>query len=174
MAIAIDSKVVIKVKTSGFGIDKELNGCAVRVFGISERLIERRILGAIEFSDLGSSFGSLGLGDSHARSGNFRLRRRFDARRIIRIASRINAFTSSGIGRRVFGVCRRISRLLLLRCCTTLVYPVGIGKSDCRRKRKRQSTSRNYAHRLLIEQCIGFLHVVPLDVLLFAISCDSH
>lgn len=29
MAIAIDSEVVIKVKTSGFGIDKELNGRTV-------------------------------------------------------------------------------------------------------------------------------------------------
>ena len=30
MAIAIDSKVIIKVKTSGFGIDKELNGRTVK------------------------------------------------------------------------------------------------------------------------------------------------
>ena len=30
MAIAIDSEVVIKVKTSGFGIDKELNGRTVK------------------------------------------------------------------------------------------------------------------------------------------------
>lgn len=32
MAIAIDSEVLIKVKTSGFGIGKELDGCAVRFF----------------------------------------------------------------------------------------------------------------------------------------------
>ena len=30
MAIAIDSEVLIKVKTSGFGIDKELNGRTVK------------------------------------------------------------------------------------------------------------------------------------------------
>lgn len=148
MAIAVDGEVLVQIKARSLAIGKELDGRAVSFLGVSKRFIERRILGTVELGDLGSSFGSLGFGGGSGCSGRFRLRRHFDIERIIRIASRINAFPSSRIGRRIFSACRRIG---LLCCRTTLARLISVSESDRRRKRKRQSASRHYAHRLLIE-----------------------
>ena len=158
VAIAVDGEVLVQIKARSLAIGKELDGRAVSFLGGSKRFIERRILGTVEFGDLGSSFGSLGFGGGSGCSGRFRLRRHFDIERIIRIASRINAFPSSRIGRRIFSACRRIG---LLCCRTTLARLISVSESDRRRKRKRQSASRHYAHRLLIERRIGFLHAFP-------------
>ena len=49
----------------------------------------------------------------------------------------------------------------LLCCRTTLARLISVSESDRRRKRKRQSASRHYAHRLLIERRIGFLRAFP-------------
>lgn len=57
MPIAIDGEVLVKVKTSGFGIGKKLNGCTIGLLGNGECLVEGGVLRAVELGDFGG--GSL-------------------------------------------------------------------------------------------------------------------